>query len=362
LTELKRQSEFSFLNEISSVPLQQTLRHQHKAFVEFFRKRSRYPRFKSRNRRQSATYTRSAFRWRGGQLWLAKMDVPLCLIWSWSDIDPATLDPTSVTIARDPDGVWHATLHVEVDDPAPLPACGRFVGIDMGVANFMATSDGEVIDNPKLLARKRRNLARYQRMMARKKRGSSNRFRARRKVARAHGKVRRARENFLHRVSTELVRRYDVIAIEDLNVAAMTRSAKGTLKQPGRRVRQKAGLNRAILDAGWATFRQMLSYKTAKWGRQLVIVDRWFPSSKTCSNCGHALAELRLSTRQWTCPTCGALHDRDVNAAKNILAEGLSVTACGADVRRQGISLPQSAVKQEPQFVRTGVPTGQGRD
>ena len=135
----------------------------------------------------------------------------------------------------------------------------------------------------------------------------------------------------------------------------MTRSASGTRERPGRRVAQKAGLNRAILDAGWASFRAMLNYKAARWGKRLVTVDRWFPSSKMCSACGHLLAHLALSTRAWTCPACGALHHRDINAAKNILAEGLSVAACGADVSRQGTSLPQSATKQEPRLVRAGI-------
>jgi putative transposase len=352
LTELKRQPELSFLNEVSSVPLQQTLRHQHAAFTAFFTRRARYPRWKSHSRRQSATYTRSAFRWRGGRLFLAKMTQPLRMVWSWPEIEPAMLDPSSVTVSLDPDGMWHVTLHVDVAAEAPMPATGDTVGIDVGIKNLATTSDGDVITHPRLLAAKKTRLARYQRMMSRKQRGSKNRAKARRKVAKVHGRVRRARQDFLHKTTTSLVRRYDTIVMEDLDVSAMAHSRSGTVHRPGRRERQKAGLNRAILDSGWFAMRTMLGYKTAKWGKRLVVTDRWFPSSKTCSSCGFLLPRLGLSTRAWSCPNCGVRHDRDVNAAKNILAEGLSVTACGADVSRRGTSLPRSAAKQERQPAR----------
>ncbi|WP_433472857.1 RNA-guided endonuclease InsQ/TnpB family protein [Spirillospora sp. CA-142024] len=340
LTHLKTTEELAFLNEVSSVPLQQTLRHQSTAFANFFAKRARYPRFKSRDGKQAATYTRSAFRMRGGELFLAKMTRPLTFVWSWTDIDVASIDPTTVTVSRDRDGTWYVSLTVDVADSAPLPATDDVVGIDLGITDLAVTSTGERITNPRHLDRKQRNLARYQRRMARKQPGSANRRKAARKVAAMHGKVRRARADFLHKTSTELVRRYDVIVLEDLNVSGMVRNRP---------------LARAISDCGWSAFRTMLEYKTARWGRRLVVIDRWHPSSKLCSHCGHLLARLSPSTRRWTCPGCGTLHDRDVNAAKNILAEGLSVTACGADVRRQGASLPQSATKQEPRPARAGI-------
>jgi putative transposase len=185
LTAMKRLPELAFLNDVSSVPLQQTLRHQHTAFQALFAGRARPPRFKSRRGRQAAHYTRSAFRWRDGQLWLAKTSASLRLVWSWPEIDPATLETTSVTVSRDPDGRWYVTLHVEVADPAPLPATGRAIGLDLGVTDFAVTSDGERIANPRHLERKARNLARYQRRMARKQPGSANRAKAAAKVARA---------------------------------------------------------------------------------------------------------------------------------------------------------------------------------
>ena len=170
-------------------------------------------------------------------------------------------------------------------------------------------------------------------------------------VARAHRKVRNARRDFLHRASIRLVRSADTIVIEDLNVAGMVRNRR---------------LARAISDCGWGEFRRQLEYKCQRAGRELVVLDRWYPSSKTCSACGHLLAELSLGTRRWACPSCGARHDRDLNAAKNILAAGLAVArgspgdACGADVRHSGSSRVQSAVKQEPRPARAGIPVLQG--
>ncbi|TDC54775.1 transposase [Actinomadura sp. KC345] len=337
LTLWKKSEDLAFLNEVSCVPLQQALRHQHAAFANFFAGRARYPRFKNRNSRQSAHYTRSAFRIRNGQLQIAKTTRPLAFVWSFDDVDLATLNPTMVVISRDPDGRWYTTFAVDTDTPKPLPAAGHQIGIDLGVKDFMVTSDGDHLANPRHLERKAANLARYQRRMARKP-GSANRRKAKAKVARSHRKVRNARRDFLHRTSTGLVRQADTIVIEDLAVAGMVRNRK---------------LARAVADCGWGEFRRQLEYKADRAGRTLIVVDRWYPSSKTCSHCGHLLTELSLSTRAWSCPGCRTRHDRDVNAAKNILAAGRAVAGacpgevCGADVRRQGPSLPQSAAKQK---------------
>jgi putative transposase len=333
LTEWKKTEELAFLSEVSSVPLQQALRHQHAAFANFFAGRAKYPRFKSRTGRQSAHYTRSAFRVRDGALTLAKTHNPLRFVWSFDDVDPATLNPTMVIVSRDPDGRWYVTFAIEADaDPDPLADAGHAIGIDLGVKDFAVTSDGERIANPRHLQRKARNLARYQRRMARCQKGSKNRAKAKAKVARAHRKVRNARQDFLHRTTTNLVRRADTIVIEDLNVSGMVKNRH---------------LSRAISDCGWGEFRRQLEYKCQRAGRTLVVIDRWYPSSKTCSTCGHLLAKLSLSTRHWTCPGCRTRHDRDLNAAKNILAAGLAVSACGADVRHSGSSRVQSATKQE---------------
>ena len=351
LTAMKATEDLAWLNEVPAVPLQQAIRHQQVAYTNFFAKRARYPRFKSRTGRQSAEYTRSGFRYRDGALFLAKMDAPLEFVWSWPDIDPATLDPTTVTVSRDPCGRWYVSFAVEAADPEQLPARGAVAGIDLGIKDFAVTSGGQKIPNPRKMARREHALARYQRRLARCQRGSANRAKARAKVARAHRKVRASRADFLHRTSTALVRDHDVIVVEDLAVANMVRNRS---------------LAKAISDCGWGTFRAMLDYKTAKAGRHLIVIGRWYPSSKTCSACGHLLAELSLNTRTWQCPSCRTRHDRDINAAKNILAAGLAVgagtgaDACGADVRHSGSSRVRSAVKQEPPGVSPGIPLLQG--
>ena len=262
-------------------------------------------------------------------------------VWSWPDIDPAAIDPTTVTVSRDPCGRWHASFALEVADPVQLPATGAVVGVDLGIKDFAVTSDGEHIANPRDLAQRDRNLARYQRRMARCQRGSANRQKAKAKVARAHRKVRASRTDFLHRRAPAWPgRRPDrggrprgqVHGPEPVAGQGHQRLRGGTFRHD----RVQGGTGRAACDHG----------------QPLV------PSSKTCCSCGHLLAELSLKTRTWQCPSCGTRHDRDINAAKNILAAGLAVAgrnpgdACGADVRPQGIPPRQSAVKQEPQLVR----------
>ena len=322
--------------------MQQTLRHQHTAFQSFFAKRGRYPRFKSRNSRQSAHYTRSAFRIKPDGLWLAKTSAPLRVAWSWPDIDMTRLDPTMVIVSAEPDGRWYVTFAVDVAEPARPAPTGQTVGVDVGLTDFATLSTGERIPNPRHLAKRARNLARYQRRMARCARGSANRAKAKQRVARAHSKVRAARQDFLHKTSTDLVRRFDRIGIEDLNVAGMVRNHS---------------LARAISDVGWAEFRSLLEYKAELAGRQLIAVDRWYPSSKTCSTCGHLLASLSLGTRHWTCPGCGTRHDRDWNAAKNLdTAAGLVAAACRGDVRPVQATAGQAPMKQETQPVRVGIP------
>ena len=347
LTELKRDPDLAFLAEVSSVPLQQALRHQQAAFTAFFAGRARYPRFKSRCSRQSATYTRSAFRMKDGRLWLAKMATPLRFVWTWPGVDVTSLDPTSVTVARDPAGRWFVTFHVDVAHPVPLPARSESVGVDVGLTHFAVLSTGEKVAHPRDWERHEKRLKRYQRRLARCQRGSVNRAKTRVKVARTHARIGDARRDFLHKITTDLVRRFDLIAVEDLNVSGMVRNRS---------------LARAISCTGWAEFRDMLDYKAQRYRRQVIAVDRWYPSSKTCSACGHLLAVLSLGTRRWSCPSCGARHDRDINAAKNILAAGLAVGACnGADacggaVRRTGATRARVPVKQEPRPVRERIP------
>ncbi|GAA3188061.1 RNA-guided endonuclease TnpB family protein [Nonomuraea roseoviolacea subsp. carminata] len=306
LTRWKKTPELAFLGEVSSVPLQQALRHLQAAFANFFSRRAKYPIFKSRKKsRGSAEYTRSAFRWRNGRLTLAKMDAPLDIVWSRPL--PENSEPSTVTVSRDAAGRWFVSILVE-EKISPLPLAGRSVGVDAGIAALATLSTGEKIANPKFERADRRKLARAQRALARKDKGSNSRAKARLRVARVYARVADRRRDFLHKVTTRLVRENQVIAVEDLVVRNMVKN------------RSLAG---AIADAAWRDLRMMLEYKAAWYGRTLVAVDRWFPSSKLCSACGALQESMPLNVREWTCG-CGAVHDRDVNAAKNVLAAGLA--------------------------------------
>ncbi len=316
LTAWKQADEFGFLNEVSSVPLQQCLRHLQKAFTNFFGKRAAYPRFKSRKTsRASAEYTRSGFRWRDGELTLAKMDRSLAIVWSRPL--PEGSEPSTVTVSRDAAGRWHVSILVDtiVDQFAPIAA---EVGVDAGLTSLLTLSTGEKISNPRHEQRERVALARVQRNLARKAKGSNNRAKARTKVARVHARIADRRRDLLHKLTTRLVRENQTIVIEDLAVSNMVRNHN---------------LARAISDASWSEFRSMLTYKAEWHGRTVIAVDRWYPSSKTCSHCGHLLDTLPLGVRKWICPGCGEVHDRDVNAARNLLAAGRAVTACGDGIR-----------------------------
>jgi len=316
LTEWKQTDELAYLNEVSSVPLQQALRHLQGAFAAFWDKRAKYPRFKSRRRsRQSAEYTRSAFRYRNGQVRLAKMTEPLDI--RWSRPLPEGAEPSTVTVSRDAAGRWFVSVLVE-ETIEPYPAAGPVVGIDAGLTSLLTLSTGEKVANPRYERRDRERLAKAQRALARKQKGSANREKARVKVARAHARIADRRRDFLHKLSTRLVRENQAVVTEDLSVRNMVRSHS---------------LARAISDAAWSDLRNMLEYKCEWYGRELVVIDRWFPSSKTCSACGHLAAKMPLGVREWTCASCGTRHDRDVNAAINIRAAGLAVLACGGSVR-----------------------------
>ena len=318
LTEWKRTEELGFLSNVSSVPLQHALRHLQTAFGHFFAKRARYPRYKSRKKsRASAEYTRSAFRWRDGTLTLAKMAEPLAV--RWSRPLPAGATPSTVTVSRDPAGRWFVSLLCEDPGVTPLPTADSTVGVDVGLDHFLVLSTGEKIANPRHERRDRTALAKAQRVLCRKQKGSKNRDKARMKVARVHARIADRRKDFLHKVTTRLVRETQTLVIEDLSVSNMVGNRH---------------LARAISDTGWRRFRQMLEYKASWYGRDVIVVDRWFPSSKLCAVCGALAETMPLRVRTWTCG-CGAIHDRDVNAARNILAAGLAVTVCGAGVRPQ---------------------------
>ncbi|RVU22801.1 transposase [Streptomyces antnestii] len=333
LTAWKRTEELAFLNDVSSVPLQQTLRHLQTAFTNFFAKRARYPRFKSRKKaRKSAEYTTSGFRFRDGRLTLAKMNEPLDIVWSRPL--PLGVKPSTVTVSQDAAGRWFVSLLCEDPSVSPLPASGQAVGIDVGLEHLLTLSTGEKIANPRHGRKDRARLAKAQRKLSRKAKGDgANRAKARRKVARIHARIADRRRDHLHKLTSRLVRENQTLVIEDLTVRNMVKNRS---------------LARAISDAAWSGFRGMPEYKAAWYGREVIAVDRFFPSSKLCGHCGTLAKRMPLHVRTWTCGNCGTTHDRDTNAANNLLAAGLAVTACGAGVRPQRRTPGgQSVTKQE---------------
>ncbi|AFZ34199.1 transposase, IS605 OrfB family [Stanieria cyanosphaera PCC 7437] len=317
LTDWKKTKELDFLNEVSCVPLQQCLRHLQKAFANFWGKRAKYPRFKKKRNGGSAEFTKSAFKYRDGKLWLAKCNEPLNIV--WSRYLSKGCEPSTVTIKLEPSGRWFVSLLVDDYTVEVLPPTDKKIGLDAGLTSLLSTSDGEKITNPKHFNRLYRKLSVAQKKLSRKTKGSSNRERARLKVARIHAKIKDARTDFLHKLTTRLVRLYSLIAIEDLAVRNIVKNHK---------------LARSISDAAWGEMRAQLEYKCEWYGRKLVKIDRFFPSSKRCHHCGFVMDKLPLNIRSWDCPSCKTTDiDRDINAGKNILAAGLAVIVCGADIR-----------------------------
>ncbi|SDL69136.1 putative transposase [Nonomuraea maritima] len=323
ITKAKQTPERAWLGEVSAVVLQQALADLNTAYRNFFAsitgKRQGLkvapPRLRSRkDRRQAIRFTRNA-RFRvtaGGKLRLPKIgDVPV----RWSRSLPA--EPSSVTVVKDAAGRYFASFVVEVGDE-PLPRIASEMGIDLGLTYFAVLSDGRKIDNPRFLRRAERRLRKAQQNLSRKAKGSANRKKAAVKVARAHARVADARRDFAHKLSTKIIRDNQAVMVEDLSVKGLARTR----------------LAKSVHDAGWSAFVSMLEYKAARRGRTFVKVDRWFPSSKLCSACGALAESMPLDVRSWVCP-CGAAHDRDVNAAINILAAGRAerLNACGGTVR-----------------------------
>ncbi len=315
LTELKKQEETAFLNEVSSVPLQQSLRHLDRAFLSFFEGRTTYPTFKKKHGSQVATYVGTAFKWDGTHLALAKMDAPLDI--RWSRPLPDSCKPTTVTITKDCAGRYFVSLLVE-EDITPLPVTPTTIGLDLGLKSMVITSDGHTYGNPRFFAKDEKKLAKAQRTHARKRKGSKNREKARKKVARLHARIAERRRDYQQKLSTQIIRENQIVCVESLQVKNMV---------------QNHCLAKSISDVGWGEFVRQLEYKAVWYGRTLVKIDKWYPSSKRCFDCGHVLETLSLDVRVWTCPECKVVHDRDINAARNILAAGLAVHACGEAIR-----------------------------
>ncbi|KML51881.1 transposase [Burkholderia cepacia] len=320
LTALKKTPEHAWLKDVSSVPLQQALRHLQTAFSNFFATHAKYPNFRRKDGVQSAEYTASAFKWDGTSLRLAKMDAPLAI--RRSRTIPKGAKVTTVTVSKDTAGRYHVSMLCDDVVSAKSEASGM-VGIDFGLTNFIVLSTGEKIAAPNAFRKNEAKLAKLQRRLARKQTGSANRRKAKLKVARMYARIADGRRDFLHKLSTRLIHENQVIAIESLAVSHMLKNRR---------------LAKSIGDAGWSEFARQLTYKAEWYGRTLIGIDRWYPSSKRCSDCGHTVATLPLKVRSWVCPECAAPHDRDINAARNVLAAGLAVSAHGEGVNPMSLS------------------------
>ena len=347
----------------------------------------RDPYFKKKRNGGSAEFTKSAFKWKDGKLFLAKCKEPLNIV--WSRFLPQDSTPSTVTIKLDPSGRWFVSILVKDPTVKPLPKTNKKVGIDVGITSLITTSNGEKVGNPKQFNRLYKKLRRKQKALSRKTKGSNNRDKACLEVAKVHAQIKDARTDFLHKLTTKLVRENDLIAIEDLAIRNMVRNAPplSTADPAGFEIQQERGsafhalnsiqggsavkthkLARSISDASWGEFNRQLEYKCEWYGKELVKIDRYFPSSKRCGNCGHIVDKLPLDIREWECPKCGTNHDRDINASHNILAAGLAVrqrglggfphsllpnpfgvSVCGASVRpEESKSRKATALKQKP--------------
>ena len=302
LTQWKRTEGHEWLRQVPATCLSRCLRDQDAAFREFFARRARYPWFKAKRISGSVRFQGvGTAAWARGLMSLPKLGAV-----KLAEALPVVERPDQVTITRDAAGRYHASFCAEVET-SPLPIMHRVVGVDLGLKDLATLSTGEKIPNPKRYHARLRYLRQQQRCLARREKGSRRREKQRLRVARAHARVRQERQAALHALTTRLIREFDVICIEDLNVKGLGRGVHA----------------RAIHDVAFGELRRQLAYKSDWYGKIFIEVNRWYPSSKTCSECQHKLDGLQLDERQWSCPRCGILHDRDINAARNLLAEGL---------------------------------------
>ena len=312
--------EFEWLKEADAQGLQQSIQHLSRAFENFFAKRGAYPAFKRKNDKQAVSYPQRV-KLQGKRIYCPKVGWVKCVV--HREIIGKI---KTVTISRNACGHFYASVLTDNGEEAPeVSYVGKAIGVDVGLTNLAITSDGQKIDNKRLTRKHARNLKRKQQKLSRKQKGSNCRNKARRSVARVYERITNARKDHLHKVSRQIVNENQVIAVETLSV-------KGMMKN--------RNLAKTISDAGWGMLTSFLEYKSAREGKAFVRCDRWFPSSKTCSDCGYVVRKLPLNVRSWKCAECGAEHDRDINAAINIREEairmikagGQPVSASGGDV------------------------------
>jgi len=331
LNAVKRE-QFPWMLEVTKNAPQMAIIQLGQAFQNFFAKRARYPQFRKKGIHDRFSLTNDQFAIDGKRFRIPNLGwVRMC------ESVRFTGKILSATVSRVADR-WYVSIAVETQDSSHLPQAENqgAVGVDLGVSSLAVLSTGEKIEGPKPHKALLKRIRRLSRSLSRKQKGSNNRRKAKRKLARLHAKAANIRSDCLHKLTTDLTRRFHTIGIEDLNVKGMVKNRH---------------LARSVSDMGFFEFRRQLEYKADMRGGQVIVADRWFASSKTCSACGHKLDELPLSVRQWNCPECGAAHDRDVNAAINLknMTVSSTVSACGEESadsdRKTRVKL--SSVKQE---------------
>lgn len=314
MTLLRHGKKALWLAEVPYVTLQQSLRQLDKAFVNFYKKRARYPKCKNKFSKQSASYTKLDVRIKQSKIILPKMKEPIKI--KWSRELPSEF--SSATVTKDASSRYFISFVVKKEQ-TDLPKTGNEAGIDLGLKDVIIDSNGNKSGNPKFTKQRERQLKRAQQKLSRCQKGSNNKVKARLRVAKIHAKIADSRNDFTHKLTTNLIQDNDLIAMEDLQVKNMIRNHC---------------LAKAISDVSWGRIEQQLTYKAELSGRELIKIDKFFPSSKRCSVCGFILNKLNLSVRSWLCPECKTRHDRDENAAKNILQAGHAILA-GCDLVRQ---------------------------
>jgi putative transposase len=323
LTELKKQEEYSWLNEINSQSLQVSLKHLDDAYNSFFKKRTKFPKFKSKHTRNSFKIPQFV-KLENGKLRIPKFKEPIDIILHRT----FTGKIKQATIIKTPTNEYFVSILVDTEHKK-LSKTGKSIGIDLGLKDFVITSEGYKYKNNRYTKTYAKLLKEHQQHLSRKIKDSNRYQKQRLKVAKIHKKITNSRTDNLHKVSTDLIKKYDLIVLEDLNIKGMVKNHK---------------LSKHISDASWSKFIELLTYK-AEWNdKKIVKIDRFFPSSKTCNCCGYINQNLKLDMREWTCPSCKIKLDRDLNASINILNEGYKIISSGTDDYRRGDEIRPTSV------------------